>query len=169
MSLWKKQLKSRLDGFKKLVIMGVGNQNRCDDRIGPAITEMISDFVSKEKFHDVRIFSCYGSPENFTGPVKKENPTHILLIDSCIRGEKPGTVFVLESEKIKNVDISSHRMPLKLLYEYLKVETSANIVILGVEPYLIKEGNILSEEATRAVREVVNFLKEFLKLHKANK
>lgn len=169
MSLWKKQLNSRFDGFKKLVVMGIGNQNRCDDGLGSAITEMLSDFVSKEKFNDVSVFPCYDSPENFTGPIKKENPTHILLIDSCITGKKPGTVFVLNPEKIKNVDISSHRMPLKLLYQYLKEETSADILILGVEPYFIGEGNTLSEPATRAVREVVNFLKELLKRHKGNK
>ncbi len=148
------------------MLMGIGNRDRCDDGAGSAVSDIMSDFVSGEKISDVRIFCCNESPENFTGPVKKENPTHILLIDSCIAGKSPGSIFIINPRRIKDIDISSHKMPLGLLYRYLKEEIGADILIIGIEPQHIEQGRFFSEPVAKAVVELTNFLKELLKSQK---
>ncbi|HPP66711.1 MAG TPA: hydrogenase maturation protease, partial [bacterium] len=127
------------------------------------IAEKILDFVSKEKISHVKVFPCYDFPENFTGSVKKEKPDHILLIDSSITGKKPGSIFILNPEGINHEDISSHRIPLRLLYEYLKKETRADIAIIGIEPYYIGKGNKCSKPVEKTINRIVKFLEQLLK------
>ena len=165
-SFLKEKINNWLNRSEKLVIMGIGNNNRCDDGFGPAVTETLSDFVEKNGIGNVIVFSCYEAPENFTGPVKKEKPSHIIIIDSCITGQKPGNISIIKPDGIKETDISSHRMPLKLLCEYLRNETGADILIIGVEPYNMKEGSNFSDPVNKSIQEVVGFLKEVLKFRR---
>ncbi|HQL65776.1 MAG TPA: hydrogenase 3 maturation endopeptidase HyCI [bacterium] len=167
--LWKEKINNWLDNFEKLVIIGVGNKDRCDDGSGSAITEILSDFAERNRIGNVRIFSCYEAPENFTGPVKKEKPSHIIIIDSCITGQKPGHISIIKPDRIKETDISSHRMPLKLLCEYLRDETGADILIIGVEPYNIKEGSNFSDPVNKSIQKVNDFFKEVLRFRQAGR
>ncbi|MGC8804769.1 MAG: hydrogenase maturation peptidase HycI [Candidatus Ratteibacteria bacterium] len=162
MKLWKKQLAQELRNFQKFVIMGIGNPESSDDGLGPEIASNLTDTIRK-KYADVVVINCGQSPENFTSLVKKEKPSHILIIDSCISGKKPGSIFLLRPFDIKNTDVSTHRLPLYLLYDYLKSETGAKIIMLGIEPQCITSGALISNPVRQAVKEVVEFLLDFLK------
>ncbi|MGB9643428.1 MAG: hypothetical protein ACPL3Q_09595, partial [Candidatus Ratteibacteria bacterium] len=72
-------------------------------------------------------------------------------------------IFLLRPFDIKNTDVSTHRLPLYLLYDYLKSETGAKIIMLGIEPQCITSGALISNQVRQAVKEVVEFLLDFLK------
>ncbi|HOK80714.1 MAG TPA: hydrogenase 3 maturation endopeptidase HyCI [bacterium] len=142
--------------------MGIGNPESSDDGLGPEIANVLADIIGK-KYSDVVIINCCQSPENFTSLIKREKPSHILIIDSCISGKKPGSILLVKPSRIKNMDVSTHRLPLYLLHDYLKRETGANIILLGIEPQNMTPGTSLSEPARHAVSDVVKFLLDFLK------
>jgi Ni,Fe-hydrogenase maturation factor len=66
-------------------------------------------------------------------------------------------------DEIKNVDVSSHKLPLYLLSDYLKNETGAEIIIIGIEPELLCKGNFLSKAVESAVNEISDWFSEFFK------
>ncbi|HOJ31384.1 MAG TPA: hydrogenase 3 maturation endopeptidase HyCI [bacterium] len=164
MELWKKQFIQKLNNFHKLVIMGIGNPESSDDGLGPEIVNIIAERITKN-YSSVAVINCYGSPENFTSKIKKENPTHILIIDSCIAGKEPGSIFLVKPSQIKNMDLSTHRLPLYLLHDYLKSETGAKIIMLGIEPQSVCPGTSFSTPVRQAIGETVEFLLDFLKIY----
>ncbi len=163
MCFWKKQLDLNLKGFCKLVIMCIGNQYAADDGAGPEIGKNLSESVNESNIKNVAVINCYDSPENFTSIVKNEKPTHILIIDICVSGKKPGSIFLVSEKDIKDMDVSTHRIPVGLLSDYLKTETGAKIIILGIEPVSIDKKRFLSNPVRKAINELTDFLSDFLK------
>lgn len=157
MSLWKQKIKSVLKGFRRLVIMCIGNSMASDDGAGLEIGNKLLKTLDGCK--NILVINCYGSPENFTSVVKKAMPTHILIVDSCISGKKPGTISVFSADELKESDVSSHRIPINLLSRYLENETGASIIIVGIEPESINQGNKLSASVKKSVDEIVEFFR----------
>lgn len=163
MRSWKKDLNEKLKNARKIAILGIGNPDLCDDAAGSIVAERIQKIIGGKNNAYIALFPCYEAPENFTSPVKKEKPTHIVMIDSCLSGRKPGSIFLLMPDEIKNVDVSSHKLPLYLLSDYLKNETGAEIIIIGIEPELLCKGNFLSKAVESAVNEISDWFSEFFK------
>lgn len=163
MSFWKKEIYNRVKNFKKLVILCLGNPEASDDGVGVEIGKRLLENLFDSP--DVFIFNCYTAAENFTSPVKKIMPSHILIIDSCVAGKVPGTVSVFCPDELKQVDISSHRIPVQLLSRYLKNETGADVIIIGIEPEILGKGRHLSGSVKNAADEIVEFL---LKIFRKN-
>lgn len=159
---WKQKLKNNLKGFKNLVIMCVGNQDAYDDGAGPELAIILSKIVAEKNYKNVFVLNCQDSPENFTSIVKKIKPTHILIIDCCIHGKRPGSISVFLPEQLKESDVSSHRIPLKLLCDYLSSETKASIFIAGIEPQIIKKEKNISKPVKKSIDELVKFFSNFL-------
>ncbi|MCM8821384.1 MAG: hydrogenase maturation protease [Candidatus Omnitrophica bacterium] len=162
MSLWSEYLKRELRDFERLAIMCVGNKYASDDGVGPEIAGILSKLIVKKECGSVFVINCYDSPENFTSPVKKIKPSHILIIDSCISGKKPGTISAFAMTDLNEYDISTHRMPVRLLADYLVSETGSTIIILGIEPEFTGRGAEISEPVRKAIEEIEKFFFEFL-------
>ncbi|MCM8815370.1 MAG: hydrogenase 3 maturation endopeptidase HyCI [Candidatus Omnitrophica bacterium] len=163
MNLWVQDLKFRLHNFNKLVIMCIGNRNASDDGAGLKLADELSTILEEKKSSKVSVIRCYESPENFTSPVKKMKPSHILIIDSCVSGKKPGTISVFDKEDLREYDIISHRIPIALLSEYLASETGAKIIVLGIEPECIAKGTNISKPVKEAIKGIAHFFYEFIK------
>ncbi|MCX5687983.1 MAG: hydrogenase 3 maturation endopeptidase HyCI [Candidatus Omnitrophica bacterium] len=119
-------LKSILKG--KVVMLCIGNIERGDDGLGPHLAMMIKDKVSFE------VRDAGATPENWTGVVTRLKPDTIIMVDAiCFEG-KPGDVRIFAGEELGSGKISTHDVSLKLLIEYLKEATKANIYMLGIKP-----------------------------------
>ena len=67
------QLKDFLNDFEKLIILGVGNELKSDDGVGPFI---IKNLMAEDIESDRLLLIDSGTvPENFTGKIRKENPS----------------------------------------------------------------------------------------------
>lgn len=134
------RLKRRIGGLppEKIVFVGVGNRFRGDDAIGPLIIDLLKDHVPNA-------IDAGPSPENVTGPVKKLQPKATVLIDALIfKDLPPGMPQIVEIDDIAHSGKTTHVLSLDAVMEYLKLETGADVFMIGVQPYHITEDEGLS-------------------------
>lgn len=143
----------------RVVILGIGSNLSGDDAAGIKVVEKI-----KEKKNLPKLLLVIGGtvPENFTSKVKDFKPTNILIIDAVDFGEEPGTISLVDSDKIVGQKISSHRLPLSMLIEYLEGETAAKIDLIGIQPARTGLGETMSKPVKEAVNELVRRLEKVL-------
>ncbi|MCX7705604.1 MAG: hydrogenase maturation protease [bacterium] len=161
MILWKQEIYKKIKGFKNLVIMCIGNPDSSDDGVGSMIGDKLSKILAS--YNNILVVNCYNRPENFTSLVRKAMPDHIIILDSCISEKKPGTISIFSPDALEETDILSHRVPAKLLSEYLEKETGASIVIVGIQPDTILKGQFISEPVRKAAEEIIEFLTRIVK------
>ena len=76
-------------------------------------------------------------PENFTGLIKKINPSHIILIDASLMNKEAGEINIVDKDNIVDISISTHSMSLAYLIKYLEMEKDYNILFIGIEPEIM--------------------------------
>ena len=60
-------------------------------------------------------------PENFTGLIKKIDPSHIILIDASLMKRQAGEINIVNKDNIVDISISTHSMSLAYLIKYLQL------------------------------------------------
>ncbi|WP_286244176.1 hydrogenase maturation peptidase HycI [Methanobacterium ferruginis] len=125
-------MKEFLKNHHQVVILGIGNDLRGDDAVGSVLAREMSEIFLKTE--NVTVFDGQTVPENFTGAMRRENPSHIILIDAVEMNKSPGHIKLVMKEEIANYNISTHAMPLSFLIKYLESTTSAEIILLGIQP-----------------------------------
>ena len=76
-------------------------------------------------------------PENFTGLIKRCDPSHIILIDASLMKKEPGEINIVNKDNIVDISISTHSMSLSYLIKYLQLEKDYNILFIGIEPEIM--------------------------------
>ena len=160
-------LKTILKG--NIVILCLGNIERGDDGVGPYISNAIKGKTSpswgrlnvpylggrgKGEGGKLEVIDAGVTPENWTGVIKRLRPDTILIIDAVHFEGVPGEIKLWTGEDIRSGKISTHDVSPKLLIEYLKTSTNANIHLLGIKPKSNKFGEGLSKEVIEAVGRV---------------
>ena len=97
-------------------------------------------------------------PENFTGLIKKINPSHIILIDATLMNREAGEINIVDKENIVDISISTHSMSLAYLIKYLQLEKEYDILFIGIEP----EKMDLSFELSPKIKNSSNMLIKLL-------
>jgi hydrogenase 3 maturation protease len=147
-------LKKFLKGSKKIVILGIGNEIKGDDGLGSVIANKSSELFDKRE--DVIVFGGGTVPENYTGLIRNENPSHIILVDAVDMKKEPGYIRVVKKEEIANYNISTHAMPLSFLIKYMETTVDAQIILVGVQPKNMELAEEISKEVEKSIEEVVN-------------
>jgi hydrogenase 3 maturation protease len=135
-----RKLKARIGGTpaERIVFVGVGNRSRGDDAIGPLAIDRLAGRVP-------HAIDAGPAPENVTGAIKKLKPAAIVLIDALIfKDLQPGTPQIVEIDDIRHLGDSTHTLSLDMVMEYLKMETGADVFMIGVQPERIADGEGLS-------------------------
>lgn len=145
------KIKEFLKDYDKLIILGIGNELRGDDGFGSYIINLIENELktatNNSNFKNNIILIDGGSaPENFTGQIKRENPSHIIIVDAAIMGSEPGTIKFIEEDEIANISVSTHSMSLSFLIKYLKKDIDFELLFIGIEPFSMNLGEELSSE-----------------------
>ncbi len=125
--------------------MGIGNELKCDDGVGPFIINELKDLEDS----NLIIIDGQTVPENFTGKIRKEQPSHVILVDACLIGCKPGEFNIVDKDEFVNIGISTHSMSLSYFVKYLERDNDFNIIFVGVEP----ESMDYSDKPTQIVQE----------------
>ena len=124
---------------------------------------------------NVLLINAQTVPENFTGKIRKENPSHIILIDACLMGLNPGDYKIVNNEDFSNIGISTHSMSLSYFVKFLNHD---NILFIGIEPLLLELidqdslgvlgadvmdfNGKLTEDVEDSANEIVGLLEELL-------
>ena len=190
------KLEDFLDDYSKLIIFGIGNDIRGDDGLGPYIINRLSN-LNEDRLNDDILEDTYidnsinlediiyfsnkvllingGSvPENFTGSIKKLNPSHIIIIDACLMNRNPGEVNIVSKENIVNVSISTHSMSLAYLIKYLESnlndetlnsEKNFNdfkMLFVGIEPEIMDLSFDLTESVKESCDNLINIIVDLI-------
>lgn len=112
--------------------MGIGNELKYDDGVGPFI---ISELNKLNLNDNILLINAQTVPENFTGKIRMENPTHVILIDACLMGLNPGDYRIVDEKDFANIGISTHSMSLSYFVKFINQD---NILFIGIEPELME-------------------------------
>lgn len=158
-SLPKEKLKNWLLDAGRVVVAGIGNPLRKDDFVGNKIVRELRKKTSKS----VYLIECETVPESFIQPIVDFKPTHILLIDAALLGQKHGSFRLVNPEELMNMPaISTHMLPLRIFCEYLKKVTQAKIVLLAIQPKDTDFGEGLTPELQKTAKHLRSFLLKIL-------
>lgn len=95
-------------------------------------------------------------PENFTGVIKRESPSHIILIDAADMGKSPGNIRIIKKDEISKYHLSTHAMPLSFLIKYLEQTTRARIILIGIQPEEMDLANKVSLKINESIEYMVD-------------
>ena len=144
----------------RIAILGVGNELRGDDGIGPEVVRALrSPLAGRKNFF---LADTGPAPENFTGAIRRFAPDMILLIDAAALYGEPGSIYWIDWGEASGFSASSHTLPLSILVEYLTAELGCEAFLLGIQPEATTLGASLSKPAEIAKDILVQALTETL-------
>lgn len=159
----KKTLKNRLKGAEKLAVLGVGSELRGDDAAGVLVVKQLERFCGRSSaLERIKVFNGATSPENLTGEIKRFKPTHLLIVDSSDSGKNPGSITLIEPEKISGISFSTHRLPMKILNEYLRKSINCDTIFIGIEAKSVDFCASVSKEVKAAAGLISDTIKEIM-------
>jgi hydrogenase 3 maturation protease len=150
------QLRALLAGARRIAILAVGSELHGDDRAGLIVAERLSKLLASLPM--VEIFIGATAPENLTGEIKQYHPSHVILIDAAGLGAAPGAVEIIDFEEITGNSGSTHRLPLKVLVDYMRNSIGCRVAVIGIQPKSMEFGAPLSAEVRAAVGKLVRAL-----------
>ena len=160
----KATLKSRLHKAKKVALLAVGSELRGDDAAGILVGKHLSEAPQKnQQQRQFKVFFGDTAPENLTGEIKKFQPTHLIIVDAADSAAKPGKITLIEPEESGGVSFCTHKLPLKILVDYLSWSLACcQIIIIGIQPEKLDFGAPLSKKVQASAIQVAKMIKEIL-------
>ena len=154
-------ISSVFEDMSRVVIVGVGSEFRGDDAAGVFVARNLKKSV---KSPNVLIIEAGVAPENFTSEIRKFKPSHIILIDAADFEAEPGTFIFTDSSAAIGQSISTHKLPLSILSNYLHNQTSAKVLLIGIQPARAGLSSEMCKEVKDAVDEVTEVLAKNIRL-----
>ena len=151
------QLSNFLSDFEKLIVLGIGNEVKSDDGVGSAIIKKLKEENIENK--NLLFIDSKTVPENFTGKIRKEKPSHLIIVDACLMDLKPGDMKLVNRYHFADIGISSHSMSLSFFVKFLEKDSDIKIVFVGIEPQTMEMGDKLSQNVEKAACEFIEILK----------
>ena len=131
---------------------------RGDDALGPLIAENLAELFIEQQ--ELMVINAETVPENYTGLIRKEIPSHIIFIDAVEMKMNPGHIRLVQSDEIADYSISTHAMPLSFMIKYLKSFTDASMLLIGIQPKNMEMPNTISEEVKNSVEELTEIIRK---------
>ena len=155
----KNLLRDKLNKAERIGVLGVGSEFRGDDAAGVLVAKSLCSKIKSRKF---KVFLGQTAPENLTGEIKKFKPTHLLIIDAADIGRKAGSVTMLCAKDIAGAAFSTHRLPVRLIADYLTCVISCDTIILGIHPESFIFGKPPTEKIKKTVKNLSRILEEVI-------
>jgi len=143
------------------MVVGIGNDLRGDDGVGPAIARALADRVDPADRD--RVIDCGDVPENHIGPILAAEADTIVLCDAADFGGEPGEIRILELSSPSTQAISTHNASLGLLAKVLRASAPVDVVLLGIQPVGTQFGASLSELVKLSAADVTDALSDLLR------
>ena len=151
------QLSNFLKDCEKLIVLGVGNKLKSDDGVGPFIINKLKAENIENK--NLLFIDAQTVPENFTGKIRKEKPTHLIIVDACLMDSDPGDMQIVNKYEFADIGISTHSMSLSFFVRYLEKDTDFRIIFVGIEPKTMDFGNAPTPKVQEAADKFIETLK----------
>ncbi|MFX1490927.1 MAG: hydrogenase maturation peptidase HycI [Promethearchaeota archaeon] len=159
MQSWQQQLRITFKKSNKSAIVGIGNDMKADDGIGPYIIDHLQSLSSP----NIELINASTVPENFITYLIDANPSFILLIDAALMQATPGTIRLIDKNSIGGIAFSSHQLPLNFFIEYIENSITTTILILGIQPFTNEFAQPLSEPVEAAAESIIETLTQIFR------
>ncbi len=160
----KEELRLFISGAKRIAILGIGNDLRTDDGLGPYVINSL-----KTNHQDILIENVGSVPEGFARPLAEFGAERIIMIDAADMRKPPGHVELVTKNRIGGIALSTHSMPLSMLMYYLEQQTKGVTILLGVQPASILFGEGLTPEIQKVAKKIISTLDSLLVDHLGGK
>jgi hydrogenase 3 maturation protease len=124
---------------------------------------MVAREHEQQHLPGVRFFLAGTVPESVTGPIRRYQPEHVLFLDAAEMGARPGTIAIIEPEKIHASLLSTHVLPLSVVMDYLERETGARVTLMGIQPDLTGFDKDLSSDDRAFLERNLQMLSQILR------
>jgi hydrogenase maturation protease len=141
--------------LQKVLIIGIGNEYRCDDSIGLVIAREIRErhissvFVREESGEGVALMETWQGYEN------------IILVDAISSGARPGTIVKIDASKeivpAKFFHYSTHAFSIAEAIELARAMKTlpSKILIYGIEGTNFNAGTMISDVVQESGKQVI--------------
>lgn len=126
---------------KEIVFVGLGNHDRGDDAAGLILLEKLENITD---YSNSNFINAGKNPENHLQEILDHNPKIVVFIDSTEFNKDPGTISLIESEKIDNFDFSTHTFSIALIEKYLLKHKDLKTIYIGIQPKSMNFGDKVS-------------------------
>jgi hydrogenase 3 maturation protease len=144
----------------RVAVLGIGNELRRDDGAGIVVARALRSLVSANS--RLLVIDAGPVPENFTGQLRRFEPSLVLIVDAAQLGELAGAVRCVSWQRSSGFSASTHSLPLHVLAGYLTAELGCEVLLLGIQPADIATGARLSAIVERSVEHLVIALANLL-------
>jgi len=151
-------LKKFAEKYSKIIFLCIGNDMRGDDGLGPLMARNLTKLLKNQS--ELLVINAETVPENYSGLIRKENPSHIIFIDAVEMKMNPGSIKLVKCEEIAEYNISTHAMPLSFIIKYLESFTDAKMLLIGIQPKNMEMSNPISKEVKSGVEELTRFIND---------
>lgn len=151
-------LKKKLNGAKKIAVLGVGSVLRNDDAAGP----LVAKELKKIRNSKLKVFLGSTAPENLTGEIIKYRPTHIIIVDSVDMDQRPGSILLIDPRIVDGVSFSTHMLPVKMIVDYFLESLKCEIIIIGIQPKSLEFGETVSNEVRKSAKQIADVIRQIL-------
>lgn len=132
------------------ILLGIGNPDNGDDGAGM----LVAGQFTKEGWISL---SCGTAPENFTGIVRRARPDLLVLVDAAAMGLSPGEFRIIPRNRIADVGIGTHQIPLSMLIDFLS-DAAGRILLIGIQPGRVGPGGGVTEPVQQGAARLVDAL-----------
>ena len=146
----------------RLVIMGVGNNQRQDDEAGLVVVQHLIKEISDVP-KDLLLIEGIGAPEYYIHEINDWKPTYFLMIDAADFGLSPGTVRLIQRQFLSKQAVSGHALSKNTLIDFLVgFNPGLKILILGIQAASIMVNEKMTEHVVQAVEDITGVLREMI-------
>lgn len=129
----------------RMLAVGIGNKERGDDAAG---LMLLSKLALRP---EVGLLDTGTVPESYTGRMTESGAETILLLDAVDFGGEPGAVALFDHVNAPRSAYTTHKAPLGLLMEFLRNESGAEVLLLGIQPKDIRIGAPMSQQVQSSI------------------
>ena len=140
---------------KDIIVLGLGNPLMSDEGIGVRIVELLQKQATQ--FPNVEFIDAGTGGMNILHLIA--NRKKAILIDCALMGQAPGTIRKFTPDDVKSVKavshFSLHDVDILKVLELSKQleECPPEVVIFGIEPAKVEQGDSLSPQLAAGINE----------------
>jgi hydrogenase 3 maturation protease len=124
----------------RVLVAGVGRVDRRDDGAGPALVRRLASVPG------LMSLDCGDRLEDFTCDIARLRPEMVVVVDAVDLGAAPGSIALLDADRLHSSNGDTHRASLRTAMEYLARRTRGTVLLLAIQPAWVADGFGLSPE-----------------------
>ena len=158
----KEFLLKEISADARLVVIGVGNNQRQDDEAGLLVVQNLIKEITDVP-NELLLIEGFGAPEYYIHEINDWKPSFLLMIDAADFGMPPGTIRIIQKEFLSLNAVSGHALSKKTLLDFLiGFNPDLQIYILGIQAAFISINEKMTEHVVQAVEDLTDILRDLI-------